>query len=301
MTDNQNPQSVKDRLYNCARLSKRPYQDILTMYVLERVLYRLSISEYRDHFILKGGVLLYGLYRSEFPRATTDIDFLARRISNKAENIKETFSEILSIETDDPLVFDVEGIKVTSITEMKQYHGIRVSATAFLERSRIKVSIDIGFGDSIYPERTEIEYPTLLGGDSPKLFAYSLYSVIAEKFHAIVSLGEINSRYKDFYDIALIASTNDLDGETLLQSVKETFQNRVEGCDDIKAFEKPFTENKERQMRWEGFLKTKDVSSHPSFVETMEILKKLLMPIAESIRRNTGFHLSWDHKNLEWQ
>ena len=197
-----NADSVKGRLKNEAVRSGRSFQDVLLSYGLERAIYRVSISEYNEKFTLKGGILLYALYDGNYPRATVDIDFLARNIGNDINSIKTVFKDIFSMTTDeDPLVFDLQSMLVSDIANLKKYHGVRVSITAFLDRTRIPISIDIAFGDAVFPERTLIEFPTLLSNKTPKIFAYSLYTSLAEKFEAIVSLGYDNSRFKDFYDI----------------------------------------------------------------------------------------------------
>lgn len=221
-----NASSVKDRLRNYAKKSGRTVQDVFTVYILERVLYRISVSEYADNFTLKGGILLYGLYTDEFSRSTTDIDLLADHISNDVENLKSVFKDILSIKVDDPIRFDLDSVDVKSITEFKEYHGVRVTATSYLDRTRIRIGIDIGFGDVVFPSRKKMNYPTLLNDDSPEMYAYSVYSIIAEKMEAIVSLGVINTRYKDFYDLCTISEREDIDGSILKESLIETFHNR---------------------------------------------------------------------------
>ena len=197
--------SVKDKLKNQSRETGRTLQELFTLYGLERTIYRLSVSRYKENFVLKGGIFLYALYQGDYPRSTTDIDLLAQRISNAETDMKAIFTEILSQEADDPLRFDLNTLNVTTITEFKEYHGVNISVLAYLDRTRIPVSIDVGFNDLIYPEKTEMEFPIVLEGNSvPRIFAYSLYSSVAEKFEAIVSLGYDNSRFKDFYDLYVL-------------------------------------------------------------------------------------------------
>lgn len=130
-----------------------------------------------------------------------DVDLLAKNISNDALSMTDIFREIFSIECDDALRYDLESLKAKNITEFKEYHGVNISIYAYLDKTKIPVSIDIGFGDEIYPEKVCIDFPTILNMDEPKIFAYSIYSAISEKLEAFVSLGLINSRFKDFYDI----------------------------------------------------------------------------------------------------
>lgn len=193
--------SVKDRLKKQAIEDGKTMQDKLVTYGLERTIYRLSVSNYVERFTLKGGIFLYALFNGEYARATMDIDLLAQRIPNDAEEMKKVFNDIFSIECDDALRFDLNTLEVINITEFKEYHGVNVSIMGYLDRTKVPVSIDIGFGDVVYPERVKMEFPVLLDMEVPQVYAYSIYSVIAEKFEAFVSLGLANGRYKDFYDI----------------------------------------------------------------------------------------------------
>lgn len=154
--------SVKDRLKNQAREDGRTMQDELVTYGLERAIYRLSISEYTERFTLKGGIFLYALFDGNFARATKDIALLARHISNDAEEMKKVFRNIFSIECDDALRFDLDSLEVINITEFKEYHGVNVSIMGYLDRTKVPVSIDIGFGDVIYPECMRMNFPYCL-------------------------------------------------------------------------------------------------------------------------------------------
>ena len=226
--------SIKDRLKNRSRETGRSLQDLFTIYGLERTIYRLSISKYVDNFTLKGGIFLYALFDGNYARATTDIDFLAQRISNEAKDIKAVFTEIFSLEAGDPLRFDLGSLDVIPITEFKKYHGANVTIKAYLDRTEIPISIDIGFGDVIVPSKTQLDFPVLLSDDVPRVYAYSPASSIAEKFEAIVSLAYDNSRFKDYYDIYVLAHRHNFDGAELADALKETFENRP--CPDCPAF-----------------------------------------------------------------
>lgn len=173
-------ESIKAKLKNLSDESRRPFQQLLTYYGLERTLYRISISPYADHFILKGGILLYALYDRQYERVTTDIDLLAQRVSNRREEMRGIFSEILSQNIDDALKYDLSSLIVKNIADFKEYHGLNVTVVAYLDRTRIAISIDIGYGDIIIPEPIQIDFPVLLELERPKLTAYSIESVIAE-------------------------------------------------------------------------------------------------------------------------
>lgn len=292
--------SVKDRLKNLAKEDGRTMQDELVTYGLERAIYRLSISEYAERFTLKGGIFLYALFDGNFARATMDIDLLAQHISNDAEEMKKVFQDIFSIKCDDALQFDLESLDIINITEFKEYHGVNVSIMGYLDRTRVSVSIDIGFGDVVYPERMRMTFPVLLDMDAPEVYAYSIYSVIAEKFEAFVSLGLANGRYKDFYDIYVLSANYDLNGNELKNAIVETFIHRETTFDDIVAFEPDFIEDTVRQGRWNAFIKKKKAMMKIEFEEAIEQSKKLLLPIVEAIEQNKKFDYQWDRDKKEW-
>jgi len=295
-----NAASVKDRLKNEAISTQRSMQDLLIIYGLERTICRISISKYASSFTLKGGIFLYALYNGEFARATRDIDLLANRLPNETDQMKDIFQEILSIPFDDALQYDLNSIEVTSITEWKTYHGVNISVMAYLDRTRIPISMDIGYDDIVYPERVKMDFPVLLDMNTPTVFAYSIYSAIAEKFESIVTLGLANSRYKDFYDIYLLATTHDLDGATLKEAILLTFKHRKTGFNDIVAFSKTFSDDPYRQTHWLAFTKKKKALLQVSFNQVMTTLTSLLEPIIDSIQKETSYEMQWKSAEKNW-
>lgn len=293
--------SVKDRLKKQAIEDGKTMQDKLVTYGLERTIYRLSISKYAERFTLKGGIFLYALFDGEYARATMDIDLLAQHISNDIDEMKNLFHDIFLIQCDDALRFDMDTLEVINITEFKEYHGVNVSIMGYLDRTKVPVSIDIGFGDVIYPERIKMEFPVLLDMDVPEVYAYSIYSVIAEKFEAFVSLGLANGRYKDFYDIYVLADRYNLDGMELKNAILETFSHRGTNFEDIAAFEDEFTEDVTRQGRWRAFIKKKKALVKVEFKETIQLLKALLIPIVDAIHKDESFEKSWNKETKTWK
>jgi hypothetical protein len=192
-------------------------------------------------------------------------------------------------------------LDVTNITEFKEYHGVNVSIMGYLDRTKVPVSIDIGFGDIIYPKRMKMEFPVLLDMDVPEVYTYSIYSVIAEKFEAFVSLGLANGRYKDFYDIFVLADRYNLNGAELKNAIIETFTHRKTGFDDIAAFDEDFTGDVTRQRRWKAFIKKKKALVKVEFEETMALLKKLLLPIVDAIQNDKSFEMAWDKEEQSWK
>ena len=292
-----NTDSVKAKLKNFAEENGLTFQEALTYYGLERTIYRISVSNYADHFVLKGGIFLYAIYDRKYERATTDIDLLARRISNSSEEMKSVFQNILLEEVDDALVYDTKSIVVENISEFKEYHGLNVSITAYLDRTRIPVSIDIGFGDVIYPEAVKMDFPIMLDMDPPTINAYSLESSVAEKFEAIVRNGYLNSRYKDFYDIYIISTTHSFSYTVLRNAVMETFENRKTNLTlDTAAFTGDFINDPMHQSRWKSFLKKKKALVDVSLAEAISKIRTFSTPLIKEDQVS-----KWDHKAGLWK
>lgn len=293
--------SIKSRLKNIAIKENSTMQNELVTYALERTIYRMSISKYSDNFTLKGGIFLYALFNRQYPRATMDIDFLANKIANDSEFMKEVFTEIFLIQCDDALFFDLSSLKVENITEFKEYHGVNVSILALLEKTKIPVSIDIGFGDIVYPDRIKMDFPVLLDMEIPSVNAYSIYSAIAEKFEAIVSLGRYNSRYKDFYDIYAISQKHTLNGSDLYNALVETFNHRNTSFNNIVAFSDDFISDPSLDKKWESFKKKKQVNQDIDFKTVITHNMKLLLPVVDAILNEQTFKRKWNATLKDWE
>lgn len=191
--------SVKDRLLNIARKEGRAFDVLLVRFALERLLYRLSISAHRDRFVLKGGMLVT-VWVADDNRVTRDADFLGHGDADPDRLIAD-FGEIMAIESADGLAFDIDALAATVIREEMEYGGVRLKTAAYLERTRIPVTIDIGFGDAMADATQRLDYPTLLDLPAPQVRSYPPATVIAEKFQAMVALGVLNGRMKDYYDL----------------------------------------------------------------------------------------------------
>lgn len=292
--------SVKARLLNIAKSERRAFNTISLLYMQERLLYRLSISEYKKRFILKGGLLLFSI--NEFKgRPTRDIDFLAEDISNDLKNIEEAFKSICSIECEDGIIYDINGITVERIKEDAEYEGVRVKINSLLGKARELIQIDIGFGDIVVPDPKEMIYPTLLNLDSPKVMVYSKESIIAEKFEAMVSLTVFNSRMKDFYDIYTMAVKEEFDYKTLKSAISETFNRRETNISNYVAiFAEDFITDQSRINQWKAFLKRITLNEQLEYSVVMNILEKFLKPIADGIIKEKNILHKWNKDNLTW-
>lgn len=215
--------SVRQRLLNIARSSGQDFQAILIAYALERILYRLSQTPHREAYILKGGMLVT-LWTVDPGRFTIDIDF-SKQGSFEEDKIIADFTEILSFEVEDGLLFGEAKIRAVQMTGNQIYGGVRVKTVAFLDRARIPITIDLGFGDAI-TSSSEVDYGSMLDMPSASVKAYSPATVMAEKYHAVVSLGLANTRFKDYYDLYQIPRSTPLDHAQLAAAVKATFVRR---------------------------------------------------------------------------
>ena len=264
--------SIRARLQNKAKETNRPFAEIMQYYAMERFLYRFSRSKYADKFILKGA-LLFTVWKVPDRRTTLDIDFLAR-YDNKVASIEEVVRDICSVPVDsDGLIFNAETVQGRKIKEDADYEGVRVKFIGFLERSRIHMQIDVGFGDIIFPKPQAIDYPTILSLPKPHFKGYPIESVVSEKFEAMVKLGLLNSRMKDFYDIWLMIRQFNFNGSDLAEALKRTFEHRKTNLPAGKPLfaEEIYDEKSDRQTLWKAFLSKSNIKHAP---EKLAIIAK---------------------------
>jgi predicted nucleotidyltransferase component of viral defense system len=254
-----NSKSIRDSLMKLAQTENLSFQTIITRYLQERLLYRISASNFADTFFLKGGALIYAI-EGLHVRPTMDIDLLATHLSNDMRVVKQAFTDICNIHYDDDCVrFDTANIAVSEIRKEDKYNGIRVLLNTSFDSIQQRLQIDLGFSDIIVPAPVSLEYPVLFSElKIPKIKAYSAETVIAEKFHAMITLGNLNSRMKDFYDVYLLLSDEKVrvDIEILQKAIIETFRNRnTEFADTNELFTEEFYNNKNRNIMWNSFLR----------------------------------------------
>jgi len=279
--------SIKARLLNIAKNRDINYQQLIIRYLYERLLYRLSVSKYKNRFCLKGGALLYA-FEKEIPRPTLDIDFLGMKIKNDVHTIKNVFKEILAIPCDDGIQFDVSTIDAEEINESKAYQGVRITFTAQLDSIKQNMRMDIGFGDVIIPTAQNLTYPVLMDElPAPEVLAYSLESVVAEKFQAMIELSETNSRYKDFYDVYKILSNQQLDDAILNEAIHATFNNRSTVYQDAHPlFADSFMKEGGRNTQWKRFLKKIKQDEDLDFKDVMTLISSRLRLFYETLNTN---------------
>jgi Nucleotidyl transferase AbiEii toxin, Type IV TA system len=248
--------SVRARLKLRADATQQEFNLTLTHYGLERLLYRLSISDHAPNFLLKGA-LLFSLWYDQPHRPTRDADLLGFG-SDDITSVVTTFHEICQISVEDGVVFDTASIKGTTIRKETGYGGVRIDLLAHLDGARIALQVDIGFGDAVTPAPESISYPVLLDDlPAPQLRAYPKYTVVAEKFHAICLLGMANTRMKDYFDLEILLSEGVLDAEQLKRAIKATFKRRKTSLPMAlpAGLSDAFATDTIKQTQWMAFLK----------------------------------------------
>jgi predicted nucleotidyltransferase component of viral defense system len=287
--------SVKARLQNKAKEEGRPFSELLQYYGMERFLYRLSRSKYADNFILKGA-LMFMVWHMPERRTTLDIDFLAQ-YDNKITSIEKMIKDICKINViSDGLVFDPNDVRGQRIKEDADYEGVRIKFVGLVERSRIPMQVDIGFGDSVYPRPKIIEYPVILDFPKPEIKGYPAESVISEKFETMVKLGLLNSRMKDFYDIWIMSRKFNFDGLELVEALKGTFNHRKTPLPENKPLftEEIYDEKSDRQNLWKAFLKKGEIKNVPGILSiTAKDIEKFLLNPLIAINQNDKFNKKW--------
>jgi hypothetical protein len=273
--------SVHARLAERARKDGRPFQELLEYFAMERFLYRLSTSPHADRFVLKGALMLR-VWEAPAARPTRDIDLLGR-MDNSPESLARVFAEVCEAEVEpDGLVFKATTVKAIRIKEDADYHGVRVRFQGLLGRAKIAMQIDVGFGDVVVPAAKAISYPTLLEFPAPRLKGYPRETVVAEKFEAMVKLGTLNSRMKDFFDIWLMARKLDFDGAVLARAVTSTFRNRKTAIDPAPVALSPaFTDSPTAEAQWRAFVRRGKLAQAPERLgDVATALAEFLLPVA---------------------
>jgi hypothetical protein len=269
---------------------------------MERFLYRLSKSEYADKFVLKGALML-SAWNAPLLRPTMDIDLLGTT-GNDIGAMAAIVRQICAghVEPDDGLVFDAATVQGERIAEVAEYAGVRIRFRATLDAARIQMQLDIGFGDVVVPAAVPMSYPTILDLPAPHLLGYSRETAVAEKFEAMVKLGELNSRMKDFFDIWLLARSFDFDGSRLCEAIEKTFERRgtVLPIGEPVALTAEFSGNPQKQAQWAGFIRRMKLQDVPLLAEIVDRLREFLMPPLRAASAGEDCHSKWIAGRRRW-
>ncbi len=286
--------SVHQRLITMAKESSRPFNELLQYFAIERFIYRLSMSPHADRFILKGA-LMFLAWNGQPVRPTMDIDLLGK-IENNLDVIIAAMKDACDMDVKaDGMSFDAGSVTAVRITETAKYEGVRVRLRCSLGNAVVPLQVDIAFGDVIVPGPRKVAYPALLDFPVPKLNGYTRESAIAEKFEAMVKLGVVNSRMKDFYDIWMLSQSSDFKGKTLSEAIARTFENRrTPIAANPTVFEPSFIDDANKKTQWIAFIrKAKLVNAPEAFEEVVAAVKVFLQPLIVSLAERQPFQRIW--------
>jgi hypothetical protein len=284
--------SVHQRLLNIARETARPFDDVLQYFAMERFLYRLSQTKHADSFVLKGA-LLFRIWDTPDSRATRDIDLLAY-LDNSPDNLADIVRDICTVDSaDDGLEFEPETVDARRIKEDADYEGVRIRFRGQLGNARVHMQVDIGFGDPVHPAAVEAYYPTLLELPAPSLRVYPPETVVAEKAEAMVHLGSLNSRMKDFYDIWRMSQHFNFEGTVLCEAIRRTFGNRNTAVIEFDELVSELLNNENIQKQWAAFLSKSAVSGPEAFPEVLALIGDFLSPVFSSVKNNKVLDQEW--------
>jgi hypothetical protein len=285
--------SIRARLLNKARADKLDFNLLLTRYALERMLYRLSISEQCGQFLLKGA-LLFDTWFDVPHRPTHDADLLGFG-STEIPHLENLFREISQIASDDGIVFQADSVKATEIRKEANYAGVRVMLIGLLDGARCPVQIDIGFGDAVTPAPENVQYPVILDDmPQPQLWGYPRYTVVAEKLEAMIKLGILNSRMKDYFDLWVLSRHSDFDGAVLAKAIRATFERRGTDIPPSLPFglTDEFAQHEQKNMQWMGFQR-KNALEPMTLAAVIEALHEFLLPLLAALSTGEDCRHQW--------
>lgn len=285
--------SIRARLLNRAKSEGLEFNRLLTRFALERILYRISISEHADRFMLKGA-LLFDLWFDVPHRPTRDIDLLGFWPAD-LDALEAAFRDLCAIDSQDGIRFDPESVKANEIRKEANYGGIRVTLIGRIDGARCSVQVDIGFGDAVVPAPEDVVYPVFFDHlPAPKLRAYPRYTVVAEKFQALTALGIANSRMKDYFDLWVLAEHARFDGAVLSEAIAATFARR--GTTLPRAtplgLTEEFAHDAQKQVQWQAFLRRNQLGE-VEFGKVVARLEGFLMPPATAVAHGDLWRGEW--------
>jgi predicted nucleotidyltransferase component of viral defense system len=287
--------SVKQKLLNFSKAGNRDFNQVLYRYAFERFLYRLSISQYADRLILKGAMLFHVWGKADV-RPTKDMDFLGYNLGS-ADGLRTAVENIIATGVlADGILFDRNTIEIEDIREQNNYKGLRVTFISSLGRARILLQLDVGFGNAVEPEPEIVSYPSMLGFPSPMIRAYVRESSIAEKLHAILQHGILNSRIKDYFDIWYMSANFKFAGNRLFAAIKSTLEHEKTSLPENvpEGLSNGFSSNPQSSGLWKAFIRKNKLSGAPvELFETVSCIREFLMPVLNALLKEKMFDKEW--------
>ena len=270
--------SIRQKLLNLAREEARPFNEVLQYYAMERFLYRLSQTRHADAFVLKGA-LLFRVWATPDSRSTRDIDFLAY-LNNSPDDLAAVIKDVCSYQyLHDGIVFDPTSVAAAIIKEHAEYEGVRIRFIGNLGSARVHMQVDVGFGDTISPKATIQDYPTMLPLAAPRLAIYPPETVVAEKVEAMVKLGILNSRMKDFFDVWRLSHIGTFTSQGLESAIRQTFNNRGTALVDFDELKAELISKKRLEQQWTAFRTKAQVVAPLEFRLVLDALGDFLSPV----------------------
>ena len=285
--------SVRQRLLNLSRERNEDFNLILTRYAVERFLYRLSKSKHADRFILKGAMLT-AIWIGEMHRPTRDLDLLGFG-DPETEALRGVIKDICLVKVEkDGLEYEADSIEIEEIRENREYPGQRVKVNARLGNARIRIQIDVGFGDAVTPKAKIISFPVLLDYPAPRIRAYNKETQIAEKIQSMVFLGMANSRMKDFYDLFILSKTFSFNGNTIVKAIKATFERRGTQIPEDKplALTDEFANDTDKNIQWKAFINRNNLEDI-DFPQLIKALGEFLLEPLQVAAFENPFNYEW--------
>ena len=272
--------SVRQKLLNISRTENRVFNEVLQYYAMERFLYRLGQSPYANHFVLKGA-FVFRIMEMPVSRPTRDLDFLGIT-RNSVENVVNLVKEICEVTVpEDGLIYDPVSVCGKVIKGSADYPGVKVSFLAYLGKARINMQLDVGFADVVTPEPKTQQVPTILPQfAAPVVRVYPPPTIVAEKFQAMVDLGMMNSRLKDFYDVWFLSENVEFSFSELKLAVHNTFIHRQTEIPSETPIALTADFAITKQVQWNALIRKNHLDDAPAdFSEVLILLQRFLVPI----------------------
>lgn len=287
--------SVLDRLKLRAVERQHAFSEILELYAIERFLYRLGCSPYRDRYFLKGALLLRYWIGAD-ARPTRDIDLMA---SGRPDipDVRVFLEDLFRLKVeDDGIAFDTETIEIQRIRPESRVAGIRAKFTGHIGKVRLRYQIDVGLGDVVFPSPKDLMPEAILDFPVTGIKAVTPYTAVAEKLEAMIVLGAANSRMKDYCDLMILSQKLEFEGDILKDAVRATFRRRAtplpEG--DPEGLSAAFTEETVNTKRWTAFI-TKGMlpEGKPDLAHVIQEIKRFALPVLDAAREDATFSKRW--------
>lgn len=265
-----NTKSLMDKSRNLAQKCNITTNEVLQNYMFERILERLSISKYKNNFILKGGLLLSSIMGIDI-RTTMDMDTCIKGITLTDDELYQVLNEILSIDVGDNVKFEIKNSK--PIREEDDYGGLRYNIVALFDNIRVNLSIDIATGDLITPKEIEYTYKMMFEERNLKLMTYNIETIIAEKFQTIISRSILNSRMKDYYDLYYLLKNKEFSNENLKEAINKTFSKRDTEIESINNVIFEIEKSDFVKELWVNYAKKHIYAENINFKDIINVIK----------------------------